>query len=336
MVSAPQRRQAVRFLKNRRLSERRGCALVGIGRSSLRYVGRDRGDQALAETLGRIAREHKRYGYRRAWALLRRRGWKINHKRVHRVWKKSGLTLPRKRKRRRRDKQASTPLQAEYPGHVWTYDFMSDATIDGRSLRLLTVLDEFTRRSLRIEVGRRMPSGAVIEALARLMAARGAPAWLRSDNGPEFVAQEVQKWLKTRGVKTHYIDPGRPWQNAFGESFNDKLRDECLNMEVFTSAAHARVVVNRWRRHYNQRRPHSSLGYRTPIEFERLWKEKMEAGALPPHPRSLSHSGPPDVKKRRGQSARPCPSSVRSPASALGLLSSRALSSGRAKQGYHG
>jgi putative transposase len=205
---------------------------------------------------------------------------------------------------------------------------MEDATADGRKLRILTLIDECTRYSLAIEVDRKMPARAVIAVLQRAFAAYGTPAYLRSDNGPEFIAKAVQTWLNKRGVKTHYIDPGSPWQNAYGESFNDKLRDECLNMEVFASLAEAKVIIGRWRRHYNYKRPHSSLGYQTPSEYKAAWGS-LQSGALPPNPRSLSLSGAPDGQEEERQSGLPCPS-VRPPATALGSLSSGALSSGRA------
>jgi transposase InsO family protein len=208
---------------------------------------------------------------------------------------------------------------------------MQDATLDGRKMRILTLIDECTRENLAIEPGRRIPAKAVIAVLERAFAEYGLPAYLRSDNGPEFIAKAVQTWLAKQGVKTHYIDPGSPWQNAFGESFNDKLRDECLNMEVFASLTEAKVILERWRRYYNHERPHSSLGYLTPREYKTRWAS-IQAGPLPPDPRSLSHSGPPDGQEsqKERQSDLPCPS-VRPPATALGALSSGALSSGRAR-----
>jgi len=229
----------------------------------------------------RIARRYKRYGYRRAWAVPVRQGERINIKGVHRIWRREGLAR-RMRKRKPRGKyKGSIPLRPEYPNHVWTYDFMEDATADGRKLRILTLIDECTRYSLAIEVDRKMPARAVIAVLQRSFAAYGTPAYLRSDNGPEFIAKAVKTWLQQQGVKTHYIDPGSPWQNAYGESFNDKLRDECLNMEVFSSLAEAKIILERWRRYYNDKRPHSSLGYQTPSEYKTAWKSP-KAGALPP------------------------------------------------------
>lgn len=286
-MSAQQRREAVGFLEARGLSERRGCALSGIGRSSRRYraVGRD--DSALAAQLKRIAQKYRRYGYRRAHQHLRREGLVVNPKRVRRVWMACGLQLP-KRKRRRRGQKGAVPLRAERPNHVWTYDFMQDATSDGRKLRFLNVEDEYTRQNLAIEVGRHMPARAVLGVLERLLSERGTPEFIRSDNGPEFIAKEVKQWLSRQGVKTHYIDPASPWQNAFCESFNGKFRDECLNMEVFHTVLEARVLATQWRHYYNTERPHSSLGYRTPDEFAhqcRVQEEgescREESGVVP-------------------------------------------------------
>ncbi len=332
MVSAPQRREAVRFLHGLKVSQRRGCALLQIGWSSYHYASHPRNDGPLKERLREIARKYPRFGYRRAWALLVRAGELINPKRVHRLWKQEGLQRPQRRRKPRRKRGGAIPLQATYPNHVWTYDFMEDSAA-GRKLRLLTLVDEFTRESLEIAVARSLPSKSVIGVLTGLFVDRGAPAYLRSDNGPEFVAWAVKDWLKGGGVKTHYIDPGSPWQNAYGESFNDKFRDECLNLECFHSVAEARVITRRWRLYYNQERPHSSLGYRTPAEFRLAW-EAANAGALPPHPRSLSLWGTPDGQKKKGQGILPCPS-VCSPESALGSLSSVALPSAQASTIYH-
>jgi len=331
-VSAPQRREAVRFLHGFKVSQRRGCALLQIGWSSYRYVAHPRDDGPLKEWLGEIARKHPRYGYRRAWALLVRAGEVVNPKRVYRVWKQEGLLRPQTRRKPRHKPAGVVPLKAGHPNHVWTYDFMEDAAA-GRKLRLLTIIDEFTRESLEIAVARSLPAQAVIAVLSQLFAHRGAPVYLRSDNGPEFVAAAIKEWLACQGVKTHYIEPGSPWQNAYGESFNDKFRDECLNQEVFHSVAEARIITRGWRQYYNEERPHSSLGYQTPTEFHAAWKAK-QAGALPPDPRSLSPSGPPAAQEKNGQSQMPCPA-VRPPEPALGSLSSVALSSAQAIKVYH-
>lgn len=205
-------------------------------------------------------------GYRPTWAHLRRDGDVVNHKRVQRLWKEEGLTQPRKRKRVRSG-NGFVPLQATHANHVWTYDFMHDRTEGGQLLRILTVEDEYTREGLAVEVDRTLPASGVKRVLSELFAERGAPAYLRSDNGPELVAQELVDWLADQGVATHHIDPGSPWQNAYGESFNATLRRECLNRELFHTVTDAKIKTERWRRRYNRRRPHSSLGYLTPAEF---------------------------------------------------------------------
>ena len=260
------------FLTARGLSERRACELAGLGRSSLGYRPREKGERELSLCIQDLAIKHRRYGYRRIWALLnrerRRRGQKpVNRKRVHRLWKALGLSLPTRRKRRRRGQGAGVPCRAEYPNHVWTYDFVFDVCENGRTLKFLTLLDEFTRQSLAIEVDVRLSSRQVIEVLERIAPECGRPAYLRSDNGPEFIAKQLRQYLAEHGSQTRYIDPGSPWQNAYGESFNGKFRDEFLDQEVFHSPAHARVLAGAWQRHYNTERPHSSLGYLTPAEF---------------------------------------------------------------------
>ncbi len=247
MVSTELRRAAVSFLKQRGLSERRSCVLIGLSRSGLRYQAHPRDDKDLPERLREIARRHKRYGYRRALALLRRDRLRVNHKRVHRLWKQSGLQCPVRRKRKRSQHSGSVPQEATHSNHVFTYDFVFDTTADSRTLKFLTLVDEFTRECLAIKVERRLPAKAVIEVLERVLVERGVPEYLRSDNGPEFIAKAIQWWLTQRQVKTHYIEPGSPWQNAYGESFNGKFRDECLNMEVFYSLAEATTIVESWR-----------------------------------------------------------------------------------------
>jgi len=220
----------------------------------------------LAAKLHGITAEDQTAGYRTAWAYLRHAGVVVNHKRVQRVWKEEGLTQPVK-KGRKRHKGGSVPLEAAYANHVLTYDFIHDRTEDGQPLRMLTVEDEYTREALAVAVGRSMPAKQVKEVLRKIFNERGASEYLRSDNGPELIATELTEWLASRGVKTHHIDPGSPWQNAYGESFNAILRRECLNRELFYGVLEARVKTKTWRRRYNERRPHSSLGYLTPAQF---------------------------------------------------------------------
>ena len=271
MSSAQQRRETVHQMQARGLSLRRSCALCHIGHSSLRYLPRTMRrlrNQELAARLRAIARRQPRSGYRRAHALVCRAVSGVNVKRVHRLWRQERLSLPCRRPRRRRaDRKDVRLLEATRPNQVWSYDFVHDSCANGQRLKILTVTDEFTRDSLAVEGETRLRARGVLKVLGRLIAERGAPEALRSDNGPEFVAQAVQRWLEARQVQTVYIAPGSPWQNGYGESFNGRLRDECLSLEWFRNLAEARVVIEAWRREYNEQRPHSSLGYQTPRDF---------------------------------------------------------------------
>lgn len=262
------------------ISERRSCHLVGITRSSARYRAQPVAATELSDELRAIASQHPRFGYRRAHALLQRAGQSINHKRVARVWRITGLSLPRRRPRRRYQAQPVRSIShATRPNEVWTYDFVHDWCANGQRLKLLTVIDEFTRESLTIETRTSIKSRAVIEILERLTQERGAPTFLRSDNGPEFVAARVRGWLVKKQIKTLYIKPGSPWQNARGESFNGRLRDECLNIEWFNNLREAKVVIETWRQHYNEERPHSSLKYQTPVEYRQAYQQSQSSFA---------------------------------------------------------
>ena len=264
-----ERRALVQDLKGLGLSERLACGLVGLARSSCRYQPHppSSDEEALRATVWSLAHRHRRYGYRRITVLLRRQGYTANAKRVWRLWKSAGLALPRKRPRRRwKGPAVELPPRALKPNHVWTYDFLFDRTDAGQVLKILIVLDEYTRESLAIRVEKRLGAGEVIETLEQLFEPRGATEYLRSDNGPEFIAQPLQAWLGARATRTVYITPGHPWENGYAESFIGKLRDECLNEEVFRSLEEARVVIEHWRQEYNQWRPHSALGYQTPAE----------------------------------------------------------------------
>ena len=259
------------------LSERRGCAVIGIGRSSVGYQPHASDDDELLKRLKKLALRHPRYGYRRVWSLLKREGDRINRKKVLRLCRKAGLVLKRRPSRiRRKGNRVPGPLKATHPRHVVTYDFVFDRTADGRALKILAVVDEFTREALAIAVGYRMTAVQVMWVLARAFKSGGWPEYLRSDNGPEFVAEALETWLKGRGVVTHHIDPGSPWQNGYGESFNGKLRAECLDLEIFETDEEAGRVLEAWRVQYNVSRPHSSLGYRTPDEVRRTWKRKKK------------------------------------------------------------
>ena len=221
----------------------------------------------MTERIIELATRFGRYGYRRITALLKAEGWRVNHKRVERIWRREGLRVPSKQPKRGRlwfNDGSCVRLRPEYRNHVWTYDFVYERTHDGRQLRLLTVLDEYTRESLAIKVARRLSSREVITTLAKLFICKGVPEHIRSDNGPEFTAKAVRGWLERLGVKTLFIEPGSPWENGYIESFNGKLRDELLNGEIFYTVREAQVLVEMWRKEYNQVRPHSSLGYRPP------------------------------------------------------------------------
>ncbi len=229
-------------------------------------------DRGLVERMSGLSWENPRYGYRRVWALLRREGWQVNKKRVHRLWREEGLKVPAKQRKQQRlpegaSENGCTRRRAEYKNHVWSYDFVMDRTQDGRRLKLMPIVDEHTRECLSIEVERSITAEDVVATLARLFAERGEPSYIRSDNGPEFVAEAVKRWLEASGVGTLYINPGSPWENAYGESFNGRFGDELLKREEFASLLEAKVLVEEYREHYNHRRPHSALGYQTPSEF---------------------------------------------------------------------
>jgi len=221
----------------------------------------------LAARIIELATQYGRYGYRRITAMLRQEGRTVNHKRVERIWRREGLKVPKKQPKRGRlwlNDGSCIRLRPEYKDHVWSYDFVMARTADGRAFRILTMIDEYTRECLAMLVNRRITSQDVIDQLFQLIIFRGIPEHIRSDNGPEFTAKAVRGWLDRIGVKTLFIEPGSPWENGYIESFNGKLRDELLNREVFDTLTEAKVLLERWRREYNQVRPHSSLGYRPP------------------------------------------------------------------------
>lgn len=251
----------------------RACELLGVSRRRLHYASK-KDDGELARKLMDLARQHPRYGVRHLHALLRREGMVVNRKRVHRLCRKHGLLLKQKRRRKRRGIGAGVPCRSEHPNHVWSYDFMEDRTETGRKLRILTVVDEFTRECIEVEVEHRMNAKFVARTLLRLFGERGVPQFIRSDNGPEFIAKFLMRVLSIHGVAARHIEPGSPWQNAFGERFNGTLRDECLNMESFHGRDHARALIKLYRREYNERRPHSALDYLTPSEFATKWERE--------------------------------------------------------------
>ncbi|WIJ23496.1 IS3 family transposase [Devosia sp. RR2S18] len=250
------------------ISQRRACRVLGQHRSTQRKLPKTREDEAaLTADIIALATQYGRYGYRRITAMLHRSGWAVNHKRVERIWRREGLKVPQKQPKRGRlwlNDGSCIRLQPEHPNHVWSYDFVEDRTHSGRKFRMLNVIDEFTRECLAIRVNRRLKAVDIIDVLTDLFILRGAPAHVRSDNGPEFVAKAVREWIAAIGAKTAYILPGSPWENGYCESFNSKLRDELLNGEIFYTLKEARIVIEAWRCHYNVARPHSSLGYRPP------------------------------------------------------------------------
>ena len=253
------------------VSERRACQVVGQQRSSQRYKERSSSERdALTKRLHELSRQHPRYGYRRMTALLCNEGWQINRKRVARLWRIEGLRVSVKQRKRRRlgDIDGSVMRRAaQHARDVWSYDFVMDQTQDGRRLKMLPVVDEFTRQCFGIEVARSLTAQDVVGTLDRLFKEHGAPRFIRSDNGPEFIARAVKEWLTASGVATLYIEPGSPWQNAYSESFNSRFRDELLDRELFTSLTEAQVLVEEYRCSYNTERPHSALGYQTPTAF---------------------------------------------------------------------
>jgi putative transposase len=256
------------------LSERRACRLVGIGRSTLRYRSRPRPEEeSLRRRLRELAAVRPRFGYRRLHVLLRREGVIVNHKRIERLYREEGLAVRRRtRKRVARDGRGRAAVPGR-PNQQWGVDFVSDALAWGRRIRLFTVVDVFTREALAIEVDTSLPGGRVVRVLERLAAERGAPDEIVLDNGPELAGRAVDQWAYERGVWLRFIEPGKPVQNAFVESFQGRLRDECLDRHWFVGLRDARRTVEAWRHDYNRARPHSALGYRPPAEFRRFFEE---------------------------------------------------------------
>jgi len=263
------RRQLVgQVLAELEVSERRACRALGQWRSTQRYASQPADDEAaLTERIIDLASQYGRYGYRRVTALLRNEGWRVNHKRVERIWRLEGLKVPLKQPKRGRlwlNDGSIVRLRPEFPKHVWSYDFMQDRTQNGVPFRILNVVDEYTRECLAVRVRRGLTHQDVLEVLLVLFCERGVPVHIRSDNGSEFTAKRVRAWLESLSVKPLFIEPGSPWENGYIESFNGRMRDELLAREVFYSLKEAQVLTEMWRRHYNTLRPHSSLGYRPP------------------------------------------------------------------------
>jgi len=276
------------------VSERRACRVLGQSRATQRRNAHVAADEPkLVRRMADLACEYGRYGYRRVGALLRSEGFAVNHKRVRRLWRREGLKVPSRQPKRRRlwlNGGSCVRLRPAYKDHVWSYDFVAARTGDGRPLRLLNLIDEFTRECLSIDVSRRLGSDDVLERLTDLFVRRGTPQYVRSDNGSEFTATAVREWLGKVGVRTLYIEPGSPWENGYVESFNGKLRDELLNGEVFDTVLEAKVLIERWRVRYNTLRPHSSLGYRPPAP-EAVWPLPPGSGPTPLRPAAAAGTG---------------------------------------------
>jgi len=269
VISPDRRRQVVDHVQNvMDVSERRVCRVLGQPQSTQRYKKRVADDEEmLSARIVALASEYGRYGYRRITAMLRQEGWRVNHKRVERIWRREGLKIPAKQPKRGRlwlNDGSIVRLQAEFPKHVWSYDFMEDRTHNGVKFRILNVIDEYTRECLAVRVDRRLTHRDVLEVLTKLFCEYGVPVHIRSDNGSEFTAKRVRAWLQRLEVKPLFIEPGSPWENGYIESFNGKMRDELLAREIFYSLKEAQVLIEMWRRQYNTVRPHSALGYRPP------------------------------------------------------------------------
>jgi len=250
------------------VSERKVCEVLEQPRSTQRRKEKvNESAEKLTMRITELAIEYGRYGYRRITALLRNEGWRVNHKRVERIWREEGLKVPKRQPKRRRlwfNDGSCLRLRPGYKNRVWSYDFVAERTSDGKAVRMLNIIDEYSRECLAISVGRKITASNVIDTLADLFLEHGRPKFIRSDNGPEFVAELIRGWLKDLGVQTAFIEPGSPWENGYIESFNGKFRDELLNAEVFDTIYEAQVITEQWRKYYNTLRPHSALGYRPP------------------------------------------------------------------------
>jgi len=272
MVSPARRREAADRLQERfAVAERRACRVVEQARSTQRYRPRDSDiNAALVKRMHELVRHHPRFGYRRIWALLRNEGFEVNRKRVHRLWRHEGFKVPQNQRKKRRLGCSDNGIErhrSEHKDHVWAWDFIHDRDQHSRPLKWLSLVDEYTRDCVALEVERSMTAPHVIDALSQVFLIRGAPRFIRSDNGPEFIARAMQRYLEVADVGTLYIEPGSPWENGYAESFHGRLRDELLNAEDFADLREAKVLGAAWRNDYNHRRPHSSLGYRTPASF---------------------------------------------------------------------
>ena len=281
VVSPGQKREAVKEVAVVGLcSNRAACRYLNLHWSSYCYRAKTACDKMIrmVQAIIHISKEHPRYGYRRIRALLVREGWQVSRKLVQKVRRAEGLIVqPSKKKQRRRGQSTGKiPTSADYPNHVWSWDFVSDRTDDGAPLRVLSLIDEFTRECISLTVARSLKAEDVLAALDRAVTERGVPGNIRSDNGPEFISKVTRQYLQEKGIKTLYIEPGSPWQNPYVESFHNRLRDECLNQEWFLSLAEARVVIENWRDKYNRIHPHSNLGFLSPNMIARYWQKAKQ------------------------------------------------------------
>ena len=293
------RRDVALVMAEHALGERYACRLLEVDRSTYRYEPRPDRNAKLREALLVLARQQPRYGYRRLWTLLVRQGWEVDVKRVHRLYKAEGLMV-RRLKRKRLTRTVPVNPMLVRPNQEWAMDFVSDALATGRALRMFTLIDGFTKESLAIEVDTGISSRQVTRVLERVIEERGAPGSIRCDNGPEFTSVYFVEWCKERSITVLHIQPGKPVQNGHIESFNGRLRDECLNTNWFVNLADARRKIAAWRKEYNEERPHSSLAYRTPEEFAKICsKLTSRMDAIPPEP-PVSIGGSHSSARRQG------------------------------------
>jgi len=268
-----------------KVSEHRACRVLGQHRSTQRKIAKTPDDEAaLTADITALARKSGRYGYRRITAMLHQAGWIVNVKRVERIWRREGLRVPHKQPKRGRlwlNDSSCIRFRPEYPNHVWSYDFVEDRTHNSKKIRMLNVIDEFTRECIAIRVERKLKAVDVIDVLSHLFILRGISTHIRSDNGPEFIAKALREWIAAVGAKTAYIMPGSPWENGYCESFNSKLRDELLNGEIFYTLKEAKIIIENWRQHYNTVRPHSSLGYKPPAPEAVVWPKQNGPASTP-------------------------------------------------------
>jgi putative transposase len=297
MVSPARRRVAVEHVQECfDASQRQACRAVEQPRSTQRYRPQVKDDEpALVARMHELVRQHPRYGYRRVWARLRTEGFRVNRKRIHRLWRREGFKVPAKQHKRRRLGYSGNGIVRYRPAHrnhVWAWDFVHDSDERGRALKWFSLIDEYTRECLALVVERSITAADVLDVLAQVLLARGLPGHIRSDNGPEFIAGALRQYLQTAGIGTLYIEPGSPWENGYAESFNGRLRDELLNLELFADLPQAKTLGATWKNDYNHRRPHSALDYRTPAAFAATGQTRVTfSGALPPNPRLQNPSG---------------------------------------------